>query len=99
VQTRTDARGVITTYGYDGLNRPQAVSYNTSAAPLVAATSGVTIAYKTTAPGKGQVNSVTDGIGSETYAFDALCRVSSKTRTIDTRSYQTHIICTTMRAR
>lgn len=92
VQTRTDARGVITTYGYDALNRPQTVSYNTSAAPLVAATSGVTIAYKTTAPGKGQVSSVTDGLGSESYAFDTLGRVSSKTRTIDTRSYQTQYL-------
>jgi YD repeat-containing protein len=92
VQTKTDARGVITTYGYDALNRPQTVSYNTSAAPLVAATAGVTIAYKTTAPGKGQVSSVTDGLGSETYAFDPLGRVSSKTRTIDTRSYQTQYL-------
>ena len=92
VQTRTDARGVITTYGYDALNRPQTVSYNTSAAPLVATTSGVTIAYKTTAPGKGQVSSVTDGLGTETYAFDPLGRVSSKTRTIDTRSYQTQYL-------
>ncbi len=92
MQTRTDARGVITTYGYDGLNRPQTVSYNTSGAPLVAATSGVTIFYKTTTPGKGQVSSVTDGPGSETYAFDSLGRVSSKTRTIDTRSYQTQYL-------
>jgi RHS repeat-associated protein len=89
VQTRTDARGVITTYGYDGLNRLQTITYNTSAAPQVAATAGVTVAYKTTAPGKGQVSSVTDGLGSETYAFDSMGRISSKTRTIDAWSYQT----------
>jgi RHS repeat-associated protein len=88
VQTRTDARGAVTSYGYDALNRLQSVTYNTASAPGVATTSGVTINYKTTAPGKGQVSSVTEGLGSESYSYDSLARVSSKTRTIDTRSYQ-----------
>jgi RHS repeat-associated protein len=88
VQTRTDARGAVTSYGYDSLNRLQTVTYNTSSAPGVATTSGVTINYRTSAPGKGQISSITDGLGSESYSYDSLARVSSKTRVIDTRSYQ-----------
>jgi YD repeat-containing protein len=43
VATKTDARGVITTYGYDGLNRLTSISYNTSGAPSVASTPTVTL--------------------------------------------------------
>ena len=92
VATRTDARGVVTTYGYDSLNRLQTISYNTSGAPGVAATPGVTISYKATSPGYGQISSVTDATGGESFAYDSLGRVSSKTRTIDSRSYQTQYL-------
>ncbi len=78
VQTRTDARGAVTSYGYDALNRLQSVTYNTSSAPGVATTSGVTINYKTTTPGKGQISSITDGLGSESYGYDSMARVTSK---------------------
>jgi len=95
VQTRTDARGVITTYGYDTLNRLHTISYNTASAPGVAATSGVTINYRTTTPGKGKLDSVVDGVGSESYAYDSLGKLSSKTRTIDSRSYQSQYLYNT----
>ncbi|MFY9553237.1 MAG: RHS repeat domain-containing protein [Blastocatellia bacterium] len=36
VATKTDARGVIITYGYDSLNRLISISYNTSGASLCA---------------------------------------------------------------
>jgi YD repeat-containing protein len=50
----------------------------------------VTISYKTAAPGNGQVSQVTDGAGTESYLFDTLGRVTSKTRTIDgVNSYTT----------
>jgi YD repeat-containing protein len=45
VLTRTDARGVITTYGYDDLHRLISINYNTSGSPGVAATPNVTYAY------------------------------------------------------
>ena len=43
---RTDARGVITTYGYDTLNRPTTVTYNVGSTG-VPATSGTTVTYGT----------------------------------------------------
>lgn len=89
VATRTDARGVITTYGYDGLNRLTSVGYNMTNAPGVAATTGVNISYKTASPGNGDVDSVTDGAGTERYVYDSLGRTTSKTRTIDGNSYAT----------
>jgi RHS repeat-associated protein len=109
VQKRTDARGVETHYKYDSLNRPLQVWYtglggddNGSIRPAlpsgVTATSDVTIAYNNfSSPqvGNGQVNSVTDGAGSESYGYDSLSRVSSKTRVIDSRSYQTQYLYNT----
>jgi RHS repeat-associated protein len=89
VATRTDPRGVITTYGYDVLNRLTAVSYNTTNAAGVSATTGVTISYRTSFPGNGEVESVTDGAGTRSYVFDSLGRTTSKTRAIDGNSYQT----------
>ena len=55
----------------------------------VAPTSDATIGYKSAAPGNGEVDSVTDGAGTESYIYDSLGRTTTKTRTIDTRSYQT----------
>jgi RHS repeat-associated protein len=95
VSTRTDARGAATTYNFDALNRLSTVAYNTTSAPGVATTAGVTINYKTTSPGKGQVDSISDAAGSVTYGYDSQARVSSKTRTIDARSYQTQYIYNT----
>jgi YD repeat-containing protein len=47
ISTRQDARGVVTTYGYDTLNRLTSISYNTSSAPGVASTGNVTYTYDT----------------------------------------------------
>jgi RHS repeat-associated protein len=89
VATRTDPRGVVTTYGYDPLNRLASVGYNMTNAPGVTATTGVTISYKTSSVGNGEVESVTDGAGTQSYVYDSLGRTASKTRTIDGNSYQT----------
>jgi YD repeat-containing protein len=45
IATRTDARGVVTTYGYDSLNRLVSVTYNTSNAPGVEPTNNVSYVY------------------------------------------------------
>jgi RHS repeat-associated protein len=89
VASRTDARGVVTTYTYGQLNLLTGVSYNTSSAPGVATTAAVSITPKTSSPGKGQIASVTDGVGSESYEYDSSGRLQSRTRVIDEVNYQT----------
>jgi RHS repeat-associated protein len=58
----------------------------------VAATADVITAYNnfaTAQVGNGQISHITDGQGSESYLYDSVARVSSKTRVIGSRSYQT----------
>jgi RHS repeat-associated protein len=90
--TKQDARGVITTYGYDSLHRMTSVTYNTSGAPGVAATPTVTYNYDNVngSETKGLLLSIAvAGSYSESYAYDSSKRVSSVTRTMDGRSYTT----------
>jgi YD repeat-containing protein len=92
VAMKTDARGVIITYGYDNLNRLISISYNTSAAPGVASTPTVSYNYDTNESSNtnGLLLSVSVGSAySESYSYDSLKRVRSATRTIDGRSYTT----------
>jgi RHS repeat-associated protein len=95
VATRQDARGVITTYGYDSLNRLTQVSYNTvsgiATAPTVIYTYDTDPVYGNTANGK----IVRINVGSdfeERYGFDSFKRVTSTTRKLGsgfyTSSYQ-----------
>ncbi len=89
VATRTDARGVITSYAYDGLNRLTQVSYNVGASG-VPATPGVTFSYDAggaAANALGRLTSMTDGVGGEGYQYDALGRVTALTKTISGASY------------
>lgn len=92
VATKTDARGVIITYGYDILNRLASVTYNTSGAPGVASTPNVTCTYDTnqSSSTNGLLLSVSVGSSySESYGYDSVKRVQSLTRTIDSRTYAT----------
>jgi YD repeat-containing protein len=92
VDTKTDARGVITTYGYDTLNRLTSISYNTSGAPGVTSTPTVTYNYDNnqSSTTKGLLLSVSAGSGySESYSYDSFKRVQSVTRTIDGHNYTT----------
>lgn len=100
VLKRTDARNVETHHKYDSLNRLSQVWYtglggddSGSVKPAlpagVAATQDVTIAYKTTTLGNGEVDTINDGAGIEGYAYDSLGRMISKTRTIDANGYAT----------
>jgi YD repeat-containing protein len=68
VKSSTDARGIVTNYTYDTLNRLTSVSYPTS---------GENISYtwdiaSGCAYGIGRLCQVTDGSGTTTYAYDAL---------------------------
>jgi RHS repeat-associated protein len=93
VSTRTDARGVVTTYGFDSLSRLTSISYNTSAAPSVASTNNVTFTYDTSGTGTTQALllsvSLTGPLPTyqETFSYDNLERVSSRTWTRDGQSF------------
>jgi RHS repeat-associated protein len=89
IATKTDARGVITTYGYDTMNRLTSVSYDTSHAPGVASTPGLTYTYdtSTTSTTKGLLLSVTGGVFQESYSYDSINRKSAVTNVIDSKSY------------
>ncbi len=92
VYQKTDARGVVSTFTYDGLNRVTQVSYNTvsgvTTAPTVSFVYDYDSTYGTTADGM----LVRVNVGSdyqERYTVDAAFRVSSTIRTIGSRTYTT----------
>jgi RHS repeat-associated protein len=84
VATRTDARGVVTTYSYDALNRLALKSYNTASAPTVAATGDVICTY-----GAGtQVKSI--GVCNqfyESFGYNQLNQIVTEDRFIQGRHY------------
>jgi RHS repeat-associated protein len=74
---RTDARGVLTSYAYDGLNRPTNVSYSVvtgvPATPTVSLTYGMSGCATTHGAGCiGQLITMADGSGSENYTYNSL---------------------------
>lgn len=79
--TKADAKGQITTYTYDSLNRITSITYHDS--------SQVTYQYDQGANGIGRLSSITDSLGSITYAYDNRGRVTSETRIIGADTYVT----------
>lgn len=88
---RTDARGVLTTYSYDTLNRPTGMSYNVSGATGVPATASVTLTYGTspTSHNNGLLTSMADGSGSESYTYNSLAQLSQLQKVIGSTTYTT----------
>jgi RHS repeat-associated protein len=89
VAQRTDPRGVITTYGYDNLNRLTAISYNVGSTG-VTATPGVTLTYDqggSAAFALGRLTSMTDGVGSETYTYNNLGEMTALQKVISGTTY------------
>lgn len=90
VTQRTDARGVVTTYSYDTLNRLMQVGYNvgTSGVP---ATATVSFTYGTSASqnNNGRLVTMTDGVGSESYTYDVLGRITQVQKVISATTYST----------
>jgi len=86
--TRTDARGVITNYSYDGLNRLYQLSYTTAWTTAVA-TPSVTFTYGTSPASynNGRLSTMSDGVGGEAYGYDRLGRTISLTKTIGATNY------------
>jgi RHS repeat-associated protein len=71
----TDARGATTTYGYNNRHLVTSVSYGAPSG--VAATANVSFNYDE-AGNRTQMN---DGMGSVSYVYDTLSRMTSETRT------------------
>ena len=91
VTQRTDPRGVITTYGYDNLNRLTGITYNVGTTG-VTATPGVTLTYDqggSTAYALGRLTSMTDGVGSETYTYNNLGEMTQLQKVISGTTYTT----------
>jgi RHS repeat-associated protein len=92
--TRTDPRGVETTYVYDDLNRITSVSYNTMKAPDVAATPNVSYSYDSPSVlySKGELTGVSVSLGdfSSSYSYDEYDprgRVKRSSQTTDGHAY------------
>jgi RHS repeat-associated protein len=88
---RTDARGVLTSYTYDNLNRLSTISYNVGTSG-VTPTPGLTLTYDqggSAAYALGRLTSMTDGVGSETYAYNNLGEMTQLQKIIGTTTYTT----------
>jgi RHS repeat-associated protein len=89
VSQRTDARGVITTYSYDNLNRASQVSYNVGTTG-VPATPTVTMTYDeggSAANAMGRLTTLTDGTGTEKYTYNNLGLITQLTKTVNGTQY------------
>ena len=87
---RTDPRGVITNYGYDGLNRLSQITYNVGSTGVPATpTVGFTYGTDQALNNKGRLLAMTDGLGSETYGYDILGRVTQVQKMVSGTPYTT----------
>ncbi|MFN2406644.1 MAG: S8 family serine peptidase [Pyrinomonadaceae bacterium] len=75
VQTITDARGATSTFSYNNRHLVTGIAYGLASG--VAATPNVSFAYDAA----GNRTSMTDGVGSMSYSYDQLSRLTSETRT------------------
>jgi RHS repeat-associated protein len=81
LKKRTDARGILTEYTYDDLNRVTLCNYSD-------ATPDVTYTYDTIANGKGRLTSVGSSVSTYSYnAYDIMGRATSSTQTTDGVAY------------
>ena len=76
-QTITDARGAKATFTHNSRHLLTNITYDTSQAPGVATTANVSFGYDAA----GNRTSMTDALGSMSYAYDQLSRLTSETRT------------------
>ena len=85
---RTDARGVLTSYTYDGLNRFKTVSYTTTGT-TAQATPSVSFTYGTNPSqyNNGALITMTDGVGSENYSYNALEQLTQLQKVIGSTTY------------
>jgi RHS repeat-associated protein len=87
VATKTDARGVVSTYNYDQMNRLTWIVHNTGNAPGVASGAGAGYTYDNNS--SSPTNGLLLSAGNESYTYDSYRRLASITRTIDSINYTT----------
>jgi RHS repeat-associated protein len=85
IASRTDARGIVTNYGYDPLGHLTTIHYS-DGTPSVSYSFGSPGATNLSA---GLLVSTADGAGSESYEYDAMGRETKCTRVIGTNTYIT----------
>jgi RHS repeat-associated protein len=83
--TRTDARGITTTYTYDALNRLTGVSYSNGDPSAITYTYDQTacLGLSVSCYNKGRRTTMTDASGTTQWAYDAMGRVLREHRTIN----------------
>jgi RHS repeat-associated protein len=81
---RTDARGIITTYTYDALNRLTGISYSNGDPTAIAYTYDQTacLGLSVSCYNIGRRTTMSDASGTTTWAYDAMGRVLREHRTI-----------------
>jgi RHS repeat-associated protein len=77
---KTDARGITTTYSYDGAGRLTNKSHSDT-------TGTVQYTYDQGANAIGRLSSMTDPTGSETYRYDVAGRITNLAKVIGTTTY------------
>jgi RHS repeat-associated protein len=96
VTMHVDARGVKTSFSFsdnayhsDPLNRLQTVSYDTQGAQNVLPSASVIYSYMTSGDLTRVGSITTNGISTESYAYDAEGRIKDKTQTLSNRQPMT----------
>jgi RHS repeat-associated protein len=90
---RTDARGVLTSYGYDTLNRITSASYNVGTTGVPAtATVGWAYGTSTSSYNNGRPITMTDGVGSENYTYNNLGQMNQLQKVINGTTYTTNYL-------
>ena len=77
IQSVTDARGAIATYGYNNRHLTNGITYTVPQGSNIPATPNVTFAYDAA----GNRTSMTDGMGSASYSYNELSQIISEART------------------
>jgi RHS repeat-associated protein len=84
LKTRTDARGVTSTYSYDALNRLTGITFSDT-------TPAISYSYDSILSGnagKGRLSKLTDATGTTDYSYDLLGRLTQKKQATGTGTAQ-----------
>src|SRR5205823_14696998 len=75
IDSVTDARGAVCTYGYNGRRQVTSATHTLSGQPTISLSYGYDAA--------GNRTSMTDGLGTQSYSYNSLSQLMSETRTFN----------------